>query len=63
MVATMARFIVSRRAFADRDQPDRRAVAEEGVVGVTEFEVEITWDPPWDPEMMSEAAQLELGFY
>jgi FeS assembly SUF system protein len=33
------------------------------VDGVTESEVEITWDPPWDPEMMSEAAQLELGFY
>ena len=33
------------------------------VDGVTESEVEITWDPPWDPEMMSEAAQLELGFH
>ena len=33
------------------------------VEGVTSAEVEITWDPPWDPEMMSEAAQLELGFY
>jgi FeS assembly SUF system protein len=33
------------------------------VEGVTSSEVEITWDPPWDPEMMSEAAQLELGFY
>ncbi len=35
----------------------------EAVEGVTAAEVEITWDPPWDPEMMSEAAQLELGFY
>ena len=33
------------------------------VDGVTSAEVEITWDPPWDPEMMSEAAQLELGYY
>ena len=33
------------------------------VKGVTSSEVEITWDPPWDPEMMSETAQLELGFY
>jgi FeS assembly SUF system protein len=38
----------------------RKAV--EGVDGVTSAEVEITWDPPWDPEMMSEAAKLELGF-
>ncbi len=32
------------------------------VDGVTHAEVEITWDPPWDPDMMSEAAKLELGF-
>ncbi len=24
--------------------------------------VEIVWEPPWNPEMMSEAAKLELGF-
>ncbi len=23
--------------------------------------VEITWDPPWSPDMMSEAARLELN--
>lgn len=33
------------------------------VDGVTAAEVEITWDPPWDPEILSEAAQLELGYY
>jgi len=33
------------------------------VEGVSEAEVEITWDPPWDEDMLSEAAQLELGFY
>ena len=32
------------------------------VDGVTSASVEVTWDPPWDPEMMSEAAKLELGF-
>ena len=37
-------------------------MAVEAVDGVTAAEVEITWDPPWDPEMMSEAAKLELGF-
>lgn len=30
--------------------------------GVSDVEVTITWDPPWDKSMMSEAAQLELGF-
>ena len=30
--------------------------------GVRETKVEITFDPPWDKDMMSEEAQLELGF-
>lgn len=30
--------------------------------GVTGASVEITFEPPWDRTMMSEAAQLELGF-
>jgi len=29
--------------------------------GVASVAVEIVWDPPWSPEMMSEAARLELG--
>lgn len=31
------------------------------VPGVTEAEVKITWEPPWDKNMMSEAAKLQLG--
>lgn len=30
--------------------------------GVKTGKVEITFDPPWEKEMMSEVAQLELGF-
>ncbi|HOZ96337.1 MAG TPA: SUF system Fe-S cluster assembly protein [Niabella sp.] len=30
--------------------------------GVHDVIVTVTWDPPWDKSMMSEAAQLELGF-
>lgn len=30
--------------------------------GVKSGKVEITFDPPWEKEMMSEVAQLELGF-
>ena len=33
-----------------------------GVQGVTSAKVEITFEPAWDRTMMSEAAQLELGF-
>ena len=32
------------------------------VLGVNAAKVEITFEPPWDRTMMSEAAQLELGF-
>lgn len=30
---------------------------------VGEVDVELTFDPPWDKEMMSEEAKLELGFF
>ena len=30
--------------------------------GVSNTYVEIVWEPAWNPEMMSEAAKLELGF-
>ncbi len=32
------------------------------VDGVDAVSLELTWEPPWTPEMMSEAARLELGF-
>lgn len=33
------------------------------VAGVTDARVELVWDPPWNPDMMSEDAKLELGFF
>jgi len=32
------------------------------IEGVNDVTVEITFDPPWTQDMMSEAAKLELGF-
>ena len=32
------------------------------VPGVNSVKVEISFEPPWEKEMMSEVAQLELGF-
>lgn len=29
---------------------------------VKDVVVDLVWDPPWDKDMMSEEAQLELGF-
>ena len=31
------------------------------VPGVRDAEVNVTWDPPWDPAKMSDEARLELG--
>lgn len=30
--------------------------------GIHEVRVEVTFEPPWDKDMMSEAAMIELGF-
>ncbi len=32
------------------------------IEGINDVHVAVTWNPPWDKSMMSEAAQLELGF-
>jgi FeS assembly SUF system protein len=32
------------------------------VDGITEVLINLTFDPPWEKEMMSEEAMLELGF-
>jgi metal-sulfur cluster biosynthetic enzyme len=37
-----------------------RAAAE--LPGVEEVEVELTWEPAWTPELMSEDAKFILGF-
>jgi FeS assembly SUF system protein len=34
----------------------------ESIEGVKSVDVDIVFDPPWDKDMMSEEAQLELGF-
>ena len=39
----------------------RDAVAK--VETTTDIDVEIVWDPPWDPSMMSDYAKIELGMY
>jgi FeS assembly SUF system protein len=32
-----------------------------GVEGVTDVALDVVWDPPWSPSMMTEAARLELN--
>ena len=33
------------------------------VPGVSGAKVVLVWDPPWNPDMMSEAAKLQLGIF
>jgi FeS assembly SUF system protein len=41
--------------------PDEVKAKVEAVDGVTGAAVNVVWDPPWNPAMMTEEAQLELG--
>jgi probable FeS assembly SUF system protein SufT len=42
--------------------PEQARAGILSIPGVRECWVEIVWDPPWEPSMMSEAAKLKLGF-
>ena len=44
------------------EMPGWLAEAVEPLDGVKQVDVQITWDPPWGMEMMSDEARLELGF-
>lgn len=44
------------------DMPGWIVDAVSPVDGVSDVKVELTWDPPWGMDMMSDEARLELGF-
>ena len=46
---------------AAEELPPEVETKARGVPGVTSVELELVWEPPWSPEMMSEAARLDLG--
>jgi len=33
------------------------------IPGVASARAELVWDPPWNPDMMTEAARLQLGLF
>ena len=43
------------------EMPGMVARAVRTVEGVKECDVELVWDPPWNPDMMAEAARLTLN--
>jgi FeS assembly SUF system protein len=44
------------------EMPGWLADAIEPLPGVKQVDVELTWNPPWGMDMMSDEARLELGF-
>jgi len=46
--------------FGEIAEPIKEKIGNLAEVG--EVEVELTFDPPWEPDKMSQEAKLELGF-
>ena len=44
------------------EMPGWVADAVNAIPGVSQVDVDLTWDPPWGMDMMSDEARLELGF-
>ncbi|MFT6931925.1 MAG: FeS assembly SUF system protein [Paracoccaceae bacterium] len=44
------------------EMPEWVAEAVEPLAGVKQVDVQMTFDPPWGMDMMSDEARLELGF-
>ncbi|HSZ74256.1 MAG TPA: SUF system Fe-S cluster assembly protein [Rhizomicrobium sp.] len=45
------------------EMPEMVKTALEGVEGIGDVKVNMTFDPPWTPERMSEEAKLELNMF
>jgi FeS assembly SUF system protein len=46
-----------------QELPEQVRQAILAVPGVTRCDVEVVWDPPWDPSRMSEEARLALNMF
>jgi FeS assembly SUF system protein len=46
-----------------QELPEQVREAVMAVPGVTGCEVDVVWDPPWDPSRMSEDAKLALNMF
>jgi FeS assembly SUF system protein len=46
---------------AAEELPPEVETKARGVPGVTSVQLDLVWDPPWSPDMMSDAARLDLG--
>lgn len=48
---------------AAQELPDQVRQAILSVPGVTRCDVDVVWDPPWDPSRMSEEARLAVNMF
>ena len=46
---------------AAEELPPEVETKARGVPGITGVTLDLVWEPPWSPDMMSEAARLDLG--
>jgi len=46
---------------AAEELPPEVETKTRSVPGVTSVQLDLVWDPPWSPDMMSDAARLDLG--
>ena len=59
--ATIRMTLTSPMCPAAEELPPEVESKARGVEGVTAVTLDLVWDPPWSPALMSEAAKLELG--
>ena len=45
------------------EMPGQVKEALEGIEGIGNVDVELVWDPPWNPSLMAETAKLQLGMF
>lgn len=53
--------LISPMCPAAEELPPEVESKTRGVPGVTSVTLDLVWDPPWSPQMMSEAEKLALG--
>jgi FeS assembly SUF system protein len=45
------------------EMPGQVKEALETIDGIGNVDVELVWDPPWNPSLMAETAKLQLGMF
>jgi FeS assembly SUF system protein len=61
--ATIRMTLTSPMCPAAEELPPEVESKARSVDGVTSVVLDLVWDPPWNPSMMSDAAKLELGMF